>query len=83
MSFSDSLYIYSVLKRIAAILLLGILLFNWFGYRLFIIFLENTENNKLEIRLDENNYDESELISVKVPAIVSSISTISASIKAL
>ena len=69
MSFSDSLYIYSVLKRIAAILLLGILLFNLFGYRLFMIFMENTENSKLETRLDENNYDESELISVKVPAI--------------
>jgi hypothetical protein len=31
--------------------------------------MENTENNILESRLDENNYDESDLISVRVPAL--------------
>ena len=29
--------------------------------------MENTESSKLEAQLDENNYDESELISLKVP----------------
>jgi hypothetical protein len=45
-----------------------ILLFNWFGYRLLISFLEERADIQLEARLDENKYDESQLISVKVPA---------------
>jgi hypothetical protein len=57
------------MKKIAAILLLGILTFNWFGYQLYIAIIENSENNKLQARLDENNYDESELISIKISAI--------------
>jgi hypothetical protein len=57
------------MKKIAALLLLGILTFNWFGYRLYIAIIENSENNKLEARLDQNNYDESELISIKISAV--------------
>jgi hypothetical protein len=57
------------MKKIAALLLLGILTFNWFGYRLYIAIVENSENNKLEARLDENNYDESDLVSIKISAI--------------
>ena len=49
-------------------MLLGILVFNWLGYQLYISVMEMSENNKLEAQLDDNNYDESELISVKVPA---------------
>ncbi|HLX90172.1 MAG TPA: hypothetical protein VKR32_00735 [Puia sp.] len=56
------------MKRFAAILLLGILTFNWFGYQLYIAIVEDKENNKLETRLDENIYDESELVSIKIPA---------------
>lgn len=42
------------------------LLFNWFGYRWVIGYLQQKTNSELEARLDENSYDESQLISVKV-----------------
>jgi hypothetical protein len=64
------LYIYFRLKKIAAILLLGILAFNWCGYQLLVSILEQTENSKLQTRLDENNYDEASLISIKLPATI-------------
>ena len=56
------------LKRTASILLLGILCFNWFGYRVLTAYLQDRANNRLEAQLDENQYDESQLISIKVPA---------------
>jgi hypothetical protein len=51
------------------ILLLGILLFNWFGYRMLVSYMQNKSNKELEARLDQNNYDESQLISIKIPAV--------------
>ena len=59
---------FSVLKQTAAILLLGILLFNWVGYRLFVSYVESQNNSRLEAQFDKNDYNESELISFKVPA---------------
>jgi hypothetical protein len=56
------------MKRIAAILLMGILFFSWYGYRLLSSYLEDRADRQLETRLDENRYDESELISIKVPS---------------
>lgn len=53
------------MKRIAAILLLGIFTFNLFGYRLVASFLESRENERIEIALDGNNYSDDELISIK------------------
>jgi hypothetical protein len=55
------------LRQIAAILLLGIFLFNWFGYRLLTSFLEKEANQRLEAQLNENTYDETGLISLKIP----------------
>jgi hypothetical protein len=55
-------------KRAAAIILLGILTFNFFGYRILTSYLEDRANGDLEARLDDNNFDPSQLISVKVPA---------------
>ncbi len=49
-------------------MLLGILVFNWCGYRLLTACLEAGANEQLKISLDDNKYDESELISIKVPA---------------
>jgi hypothetical protein len=49
-------------------LLLGILLFNWFGYRFLISLMEDTAKEQLEQRLDETRYDESQLFSIKIPA---------------
>lgn len=56
------------MKRIAAILLMGILFFNWYGYKLLSFYLENKADRQLEARLDEDRYDESQLISIKVPS---------------
>lgn len=49
-------------------MLLGIFLFNWFGYRLLTSFLQDRADASLEFQLDNNKYDESQLISIKIPA---------------
>jgi hypothetical protein len=48
-------------------LLLALLLFNWFGYRVLTSFLEERAGNRLELSVSNNDYDESRLISVKIP----------------
>jgi hypothetical protein len=55
------------LKKTAAILLLGILLFNWVGYRFITTYLENRADSQLNALLDGNNYTEGDLVSIKVP----------------
>ena len=55
------------MKKTAAILLLGVLLFNWVGYRFLTSYLEERATAQMNARLDENQYDESELITVKIP----------------
>lgn len=55
------------MRKIAAILLLVILLFNWVGYRLLTGFLQHRSDVQLEARLDKNDYDESTLIEIKIP----------------
>ncbi|MBN9379378.1 MAG: hypothetical protein J0H74_01350 [Chitinophagaceae bacterium] len=56
------------MKRIAAILLMGILFFNWYGYKLLSFYLEDRADRRLEASLDKDRYDESQLISIKVPS---------------
>lgn len=56
----------TALKKLAAILLLGILFFNWFGYRLLADILQQQADIALEARLDQNNYDESQLLELRV-----------------
>ena len=46
---------------------MGILLFNWLGYRFLTNILEERASLRLEARLDKQQYDESQLISIKVP----------------
>jgi hypothetical protein len=55
------------LRKIATILLLGVLLFNWFGYRLLVNLVQDTSDRAMQSRLDDNTYDESQLISIKAP----------------
>jgi len=55
------------LRKIAAILLLLILLFNWVGYRLFSDFLMHRADIRLEARLDKNDFREDELVEIKIP----------------
>lgn len=56
------------MKTAAAILLLGILLFNWFGYRALNNFMQDRSNLQLQSQLDLRHYDETQLISIKLPA---------------
>ena len=54
------------MKKIASIVLLGLLLFNWCGYRWVLNVVQQNADTKLEARLDRNEYDESQLIEIKV-----------------
>jgi len=47
---------------------MGILCFNWCGYRLVTSWLEARSDQQLEAKLDAENYDESQLLSFKVPS---------------
>jgi len=57
-----------LLKRIAAILLLSVLLFNWVGYRLLTAYWEDNADTRLEATLDKDQYDPSQLIPLRVSA---------------
>ncbi len=57
-----------IVKRIASILLLGILLFNWGGYRLLTNYFESSADLKMQAELDKNQYESADLISIKVAA---------------
>ena len=55
------------MRKIAAILLLVILLFNWVGYRFLSSYLQHRSDRQLEAKLDKNEYNEKDLIEIKVP----------------
>lgn len=56
------------MRKTASILLLGILLFNWCGYQLLTSYMQSKADTQFKARLDNDNFDESQLISIKVPA---------------
>ncbi|HVS95915.1 MAG TPA: hypothetical protein VHE54_05490 [Puia sp.] len=55
------------MRRLSAILLMGILFFNWYGYQLLSAYWQQQADSKLEASLDRNEFDESQLVSIKVP----------------
>ncbi|MDO6430997.1 hypothetical protein Q4E93_10390 [Flavitalea sp. BT771] len=55
------------MRTLAAILLWGIFLFNWVGYRLVSNFMQQQATRQMEEQLNNSQYDESQLISLKVP----------------
>ena len=57
-----------IVKRIASILLVGILLFNWGGYRLLTNYFETSADLQMQAELDKNQYNPSDLIRIKVAA---------------
>ena len=59
------LYLSSV-KKIAAIALIGLLLFNWFGYRLVADCLQTRAENKLQAAIEEGNYNPVQLVEFSV-----------------
>lgn len=54
------------MRKIAAISLICLLLFNWYGYRFVTNYLQKKADRQLESRLDVNDYDESQLVEIKV-----------------
>jgi hypothetical protein len=54
------------LKKTAAIVFIGILLYNSFGYRYLFNYLEHQNGKQLQAQLDRNEFDESSLIEIKV-----------------
>ncbi|MBS1606029.1 MAG: hypothetical protein JST42_25455 [Bacteroidetes bacterium] len=54
------------MRRLATILLMGILFFNWYGYQLITIYWQDRADRRLEASLDRKDYAESQLISLKV-----------------
>jgi hypothetical protein len=55
-------------KKIAAILLLSILLFNWVGYRLLTAYRQSLAASELQARLDKDAYDPDQLVLLRVSA---------------
>lgn len=55
------------MRKLAAILLICLLLFNFIGYKLFYGYLSKVENEKITLQIDQEEYDDSDLIEVKIP----------------
>ena len=53
-------------RKIAAILLICLLVFNWYGYRFVTSYFQKKADNRLEAKIDVNDYDESQLIEIRV-----------------
>lgn len=61
-------YLVTLFRKIATILLLTFLFFNWVGYWLFISWFESRETAHLVARLDKDQYNADQLIVLKVSA---------------
>lgn len=57
----------TVVRKISAIILLLVLLFNTGGYRLLLSYFQHQSDKALESYFDSNAYDEKDLITIKVP----------------
>ena len=55
------------MKKIVSALLIFLLLFNWFGYNLVVNYLQQKSDIHLEALLDNNEYNDAQLIELKVP----------------
>ena len=55
------------MKKLAAILLLVLFLFNIIGYRLLFYMVQKQNDAALETSLDKEEYNENELVTIKVP----------------
>ena len=55
------------MRRLSAILLLTVLLFNLYGYQVMLGYMQNKQFNQFQSSLDKQQYDEKDLISIKTP----------------
>ncbi len=56
-----------MLKKIAAILFMGIMLFNGFGYRIVSNYFDQKAAIQLTDLIDQNEYNDADLVSIKTP----------------
>jgi hypothetical protein len=56
-----------VLKKLTAISFIALLVFNWYGYQLLINYFAAKATTHLQVKLDNDQYDESTLIQIRVP----------------
>ena len=56
-----------ILKKITALFIIILFLFNLFGYRIVVDYMQQKADAQLEASLDNNAYDDSQLIELKVP----------------
>jgi hypothetical protein len=54
------------LRKVAAISLIALLVFNWYGYRFVTNYLQKKADKQLQARIDVNDYNESQLIEIRV-----------------
>lgn len=54
------------MRVITSILLIALLLFNWIGYRFVVNYLQQRADHQQEARIDLNNYEDSQLIEIRV-----------------
>jgi hypothetical protein len=55
------------MKKLAAIFFLLLFLFNIIGYRLLFYYVQQTEDAQVQASLDKSDYNEQELVTIKVP----------------
>ena len=55
------------MKKLAAILLIALFTFNLFGYRILFYFAQQQSDINIEKALDKNEYNEEDLITIKIP----------------
>lgn len=55
------------MRRLPAILFLFILVFNFYGYRVVLAYMEKNNDMTMEQKLDGDDYNNDELISIKTP----------------
>ena len=60
------MYIQTNVKSLTAILLIALLFFNWYGYRIITGYIQKQADQQLAVQLDNHHYDESQLIELKV-----------------
>lgn len=55
------------MKRISAILLIALFLFNLFGYRFVFNYVQQQSDQEVRVSLDNEEYNEADLVTIKVP----------------
>ena len=57
------------MRKSASTILLLVLLFNMIGYRAWFYYAEGKADATMEARLDQDQYDENELVAFTIPAL--------------